>query len=585
MEFTKLLHRAALALFLFTHSAVAQVPGLLSYQGRVTVGGASFAGVGHFKFALVNADGTATFWSHDGTSTDGGEPTSAVTNLVASGLTTLLLGDTNLANMGPLSHMVFLNADVRLRIWFSDGTNGFARLLPDQQIAAVGYAAVAANVPDRTITLDKLADEVRTNLAARPPAGSVALSYDTQSTNLLNAGYVSLAGEVRQEEWNHQFLETSFDFGVVAGGLTNLWTGPKAWLWRWGTAAVPGQGISYDPVLNTWSPLSTNGAPALDRAQAAVTWAQIDLLVFGATPTGIIGARYHPSLDNWTAINTNNAPRLTGVFRYHTTATELFVLGDSPEGIRGGVYQSGSDTWQAIPTNGLPLVSLAGARLAGSGEGFMVIGNGATGLVGARYTWPANAWNSFNIPTNLVLSAQVKDTWNGVDWFFLMSGTPGMSGLRYRAVSDAWTNLPTAGAPVIQADSQLIWAGAELAVLTLSIQPAPGVTASAIYHSDTDRWSAVNRFGPSFVDAPAAEVFWTGSDLLVVRKGEPSKWALYNPATDRWRLLNGPTLGYDALNTWSGTSLISIVYQPPAGMEPMVYQYTPARALKLYVKP
>ena len=33
---------------------------------------------------------------------------------------------------------LFTNCDVRLRVWFNDGTNGFQLLTPDQRIAAVG---------------------------------------------------------------------------------------------------------------------------------------------------------------------------------------------------------------------------------------------------------------------------------------------------------------------------------------------------------------------------------------------------------------------------------------------------------------
>jgi hypothetical protein len=36
----------------------AQVPHLVTYQGRVTSGGVAFNGTGQFKFALVNAAGT-----------------------------------------------------------------------------------------------------------------------------------------------------------------------------------------------------------------------------------------------------------------------------------------------------------------------------------------------------------------------------------------------------------------------------------------------------------------------------------------------------------------------------------------------
>ena len=52
---------------------------------------------------------------------------------------------------------VFANADIRLRVWFNDGTHGFQQLTPDQRIAAVGYALMAANVDDGAITSAKLA--------------------------------------------------------------------------------------------------------------------------------------------------------------------------------------------------------------------------------------------------------------------------------------------------------------------------------------------------------------------------------------------------------------------------------------------
>ena len=133
----------------------AQVPQLLNYQGRVQVGTNDFTGTGQFKFALVNTSGSQTFWSNDGTAP--GEPAAAVNLPVSKGLYSVLLGDATLANMTVLSAQVFTNADVRLRIWFNDGTNGFQQFVPDQRIAAVGYAIMAGNVPDGTITSAKLA--------------------------------------------------------------------------------------------------------------------------------------------------------------------------------------------------------------------------------------------------------------------------------------------------------------------------------------------------------------------------------------------------------------------------------------------
>src|ERR1035441_3506005 len=52
----------------FALSLYAQVPPLLSYQGRLTAAGTNFNGQTQFKFALVNGSGTVTFWSNDNSS-------------------------------------------------------------------------------------------------------------------------------------------------------------------------------------------------------------------------------------------------------------------------------------------------------------------------------------------------------------------------------------------------------------------------------------------------------------------------------------------------------------------------------------
>ncbi len=56
--------------------------------------GVNFAGpTGFFKFALVDAAGTTTRWSNDGTSVGGGEPTDGVPVTVSNGHYAVPLGD------------------------------------------------------------------------------------------------------------------------------------------------------------------------------------------------------------------------------------------------------------------------------------------------------------------------------------------------------------------------------------------------------------------------------------------------------------------------------------------------------------
>ena len=156
--------RLALAGILFTGALRAQVPQLINYQGRVAVDAVNFEGAGLFRFALVNADGTTTFWSNDGTSVAGSEPTDAVSLTVAKGLYSVLLGDLALINMMAIPASVFTNPDVRLRVWFNDGVNGSQLLTPDQRIAPAAYIA------DGAVTSASIANGAVTSAGIAPGA-------------------------------------------------------------------------------------------------------------------------------------------------------------------------------------------------------------------------------------------------------------------------------------------------------------------------------------------------------------------------------------------------------------------------------
>ncbi len=231
---------AVFLLLLAIHSptcpAQTGVPGIITYQGRVTVAGQPYTGTGLFKFALVSggtnssqqayasvdhpggalgtamvfvggagyttppavsfnaplggSGGTATatvaggvvtgitinnpgsgyiglvnviiapppvslggfvtYWTHEANYTQNGEPPSAVTLPVVNGLFLVGLGDTNQANMNVLPASVVANDNVHLRIWFNDGTNGFAQLTPDQPLTAAPYALLAQSAVQLT---------------------------------------------------------------------------------------------------------------------------------------------------------------------------------------------------------------------------------------------------------------------------------------------------------------------------------------------------------------------------------------------------------------------------------------------------
>ena len=171
--------------------AHSQVPGIITYQGRVTSNGTNFSGAGSFKFALLNNANGQSLWSNDGSSANGSQPAAGVAATVVDGLFTVALGDTSLPGMLSIPVTAFTNADVRLRLWFNNGVNGFAQLLPDQRITSVGYAAMSANVPDGSITTAKLAAGVL--VPGNFPANSIT---STQLADNITLGATNVTGRL-----------------------------------------------------------------------------------------------------------------------------------------------------------------------------------------------------------------------------------------------------------------------------------------------------------------------------------------------------------------------------------------------------
>jgi alpha-tubulin suppressor-like RCC1 family protein len=163
----------------------AAVPQVLNHQGRIAVAGVNFNGNGQFKFALVDATGLITYWSNDGTSNAGSQPSSHVTLAVTKGLYSVLLGDTTLTNMTALPSSALDHGDVRLRIWFSDGSSrGFQLITPDQRLAATPYALLAAQATSATGFDGSLAGDVTgtqgaTSIAATMVTGKALTGYSS----------------------------------------------------------------------------------------------------------------------------------------------------------------------------------------------------------------------------------------------------------------------------------------------------------------------------------------------------------------------------------------------------------------------
>ena len=98
-----------------------------------------------------------TYWSNDGSSKEGREPEKSVTVPVMRGLYAVPLGDAEIPGMSAIPTAALAHPDVRLRVWFEDGTHGFQMLSPDRPLSAAPYARIAGTVADGAITAAKIA--------------------------------------------------------------------------------------------------------------------------------------------------------------------------------------------------------------------------------------------------------------------------------------------------------------------------------------------------------------------------------------------------------------------------------------------
>lgn len=176
---------------------------MFNYQGRVKVLGDYHNGLGEFKFAIVNNAGNVTLWSHDGTSVDGGETTSSLTINVVSGIFNVLVGDPS-AGFDPINRTVFNHPEqIKLRVWFSDGVNGFQQLLPDKKLINVDLLGQTSGTVDFTIYVNgATGDDANNGLTPGKAKKTIQAAVDVLPERLFCNVTIKVADGIYREQVN-----------------------------------------------------------------------------------------------------------------------------------------------------------------------------------------------------------------------------------------------------------------------------------------------------------------------------------------------------------------------------------------------
>jgi len=355
----------------------------------------------------------------------------------------------------------------------------------------------------------------------------------------------------------------------------------------WGGATEAGYfntGWRYDPVLDSWSSVSTTSAPS-PRFYHVAVWSGSRMVIWGGTGSADFndGGRYDPVTDTWTATSTSGAPVARASATAVWTGTKMIVWGGfiaatGSYANTGGVYDPAANTWTATTTTGAPsgrelhTAVWTGTRMIVWGgrtysSGYIDLGDGK------RYDPVANLWTSVSLTGAPTARDSHTAVWTGsrmVVWggYNTVNGTDLGDGWRYDPTADACTTVSAVGAPSARSGHTAIWTGNAMIVWGGS-GISTELQTGGRYDPTGDAWTTMTT-----VDAPSARyghtAVWTGTQMIV-SGGEGSAGGVgdflfpvtggrYDPAADTWTPTAAgawaPTARKNHLAFWTGAEML-----------------------------
>ncbi len=411
---------------------------------------------------------------------------------------------------------------------------------------------------------------------------------------------------------------------------TAVWTGNRMVVWGGGTGAVQqNTGARYDPSSDTWTPTSTGGSVPLRRAAHSAVWTGNEMIVWGGyyydANAGMnldlaTGARYSPASDTWTALSTAGAPVKRSGHTAVWTGSEMIVWGGSPNSSAlgydtGARYSVASDTWRATTTTAAPAArsrhvafwtgsemlvwggmtpsadntgglydpgtdvwrpTSTGANVAPPGSSPAVWTGAemiAWGPEGSRYSPATNSWAPVgrgSVPSprdgqRMVSTGTDVLVWGGRDP--LHSFVPLGDGRRYNLATDTWSPMAGLDAPVARYAHSAIWTGSEMIVWGGLDATSTALKSGARYAPLTNAWTPTPSSGKAVPQARSNHsAVWTGSEMIVwggccdAGGGALNTGARYAPNTNSWTATYGAP-GYpeglrDHTAVWTGSQMV-----------------------------
>ena len=393
-------------------------------------------------------------------------------------------------------------------------------------------------------------------------------------------------------------------------GANAVWTGTEMLVWGGLGFEASGPpilqlsqvGARYNSSADTWSPMTTNGAPAARQSHTAV-WGGNRMIIWGGRAADFFtgpfdinsGGRYDPTANSWAGTASSGAPNARHNHTAVWTGSRMIVFGgeDEEENPRtltffadGSRYEVTNNTWAATSA------ALAGAE-PGQREGATAVWTGTEMIVwggeyqgtslrsGGRYDPIVNSWTQTRLSTapsarinhSAVWTGQEMIIWGGVDEVETATGG------RYNPALNQWTETSATNAPLARQNHSVVWTGQEMIIwggvsniFLNGYGDLPNEFSNGgRYKPSTDTWTPVSAGTNRPSPRQAHACVWTGNEMIIwggyrsvfavpsPTKTFPTDGARYRPTSDTWIALpqtNAPIPRGNAGSVWTGTDFI-----------------------------
>jgi N-acetylneuraminic acid mutarotase len=321
------------------------------------------------------------------------------------------------------------------------------------------------------------------------PSGGIIMST-TNDTNIVNQGFTLIGMKTDSIQlfnpvsngWNTAISTIGAPSPRIAP--TMIWTGTEYIIWGGGamsayvTNGTFNDGFRYNPTTNTWTAISTVGAPTSRFGHCAV-WTGTEMIVWGGVNWTQAqynnGGRYNPSTNTWTTMSTTGAPSARVDMTAVWSGTEMIVWGGGGSGYKndGARYNPTTNTWTSVNPSGAPAARAVHSAIW-TGSEMIIWGGYNAGPTpyndGKRYNPTTNTWGATTSTVGAPNRGSHTAIFNGSEMIVWGGDNAGPAsfndGYRYNVTTNTWVTplITQVNAPSARGRHASAWSGSEMFV-------------------------------------------------------------------------------------------------------------------------